>query len=61
MNCFVRLRDAGFEITEVKGLNYMGTAAGEHRFDEAEASANPGVFAEAADCLLLAVIARKPV
>jgi SAM-dependent methyltransferase len=56
----LRLRDAGFEITEVKGLNYMGTAATDHRFDEAEASANPGVFAEAADCLLLAVIARKP-
>jgi len=29
-------------------------------FDEAEASAHPGVFAEAEDCLLLAIVARKP-
>jgi hypothetical protein len=35
-----------------------GVAAGV--FDEAEASAHPGVFAEAQDCLLLAVVARKP-
>jgi hypothetical protein len=35
-----------------------GVAAGV--FDEAEASAHPGVFAEAGDCLLLAVVARKP-
>jgi SAM-dependent methyltransferase len=51
----------GFEITECKGLNLMrrGVAAGV--FDEAEASAHPGVFASAADCLLLAVVARKPI
>ncbi len=35
-----------------------GVAAGV--FDEAEASANPGVFAAADECLLLAVVARKP-
>ena len=29
-------------------------------FDEAEASAYPGVFAAAEDCLLLALVARKP-
>ena len=29
-------------------------------FDEAEASAFPGVFAAAEKCLLLAVVARKP-
>ena len=29
-------------------------------FDEAEASAHPGVFAAAEDCLLLAVVARRP-
>jgi hypothetical protein len=29
-------------------------------FDEAEASAHPGVFAAADECLLLAVVARKP-
>jgi hypothetical protein len=36
----------------------QGAAAGV--FDEAEASAHPGVFAAAEDCLLLAVVARKP-
>jgi len=47
-------------VTECKGLNLMreGYAAG--RFDEAEASAHPGVFAAAQECLLLAVVARKP-
>ena len=55
-----KLERAGFEVTECKGLNLMrrGTAAGV--FDEAEASAFPGVFAAAEDCLLLAVVARKP-
>jgi SAM-dependent methyltransferase len=55
-----KLERAGFEVTECKGLNLMreGCAAG--RFDEAEASAHPGVFAAADECLLLAVVARKP-
>ena len=34
-----------------------GVAAGV--FDEAEASAHPGVFAAAEDCLLLAVVAAE--
>ena len=55
-----KLSAAGFEVTECKGLNLMrrGVAAGV--FDEAEASEHPGVYASAADCLLLAVVARKP-
>src|ERR1700734_647709 len=55
-----KLTAAGFEIAECKGLNLMrrGVAAGV--FDEAEASAHPGVFAEADECLQLAVVARKP-
>jgi SAM-dependent methyltransferase len=55
-----KLERAGFEVAECKGLNLMreGFAAG--RFDEAEASAHPGVFAAAEECLLLAVVARKP-
>jgi hypothetical protein len=46
-------------VTEAKGLNLMqrGVAAGVRR---AEASAHPGVFAAAEDCLLLALVARKP-
>jgi SAM-dependent methyltransferase len=55
-----KLERAGFEVAECKGLNLMqrGVAAGV--FDEAEASANPGVYAAARECLLLAVVARKP-
>jgi SAM-dependent methyltransferase len=55
-----KLERAGFVVTECKGLNLMraGVAAG--RFDEAEASAHPGVFAAADECLLLALVARKP-
>jgi len=51
---------AGFEIREHKGLNYMGEALAQGRFDEVEASANPGVFASPDECLLLALVARKP-
>jgi hypothetical protein len=55
-----KLTRAGFEVVECKGLNLMqgGVAAGV--FDESEASARPGVYAAAEDCLLLALVARKP-
>ncbi|HVB90971.1 MAG TPA: methyltransferase domain-containing protein [Acidimicrobiales bacterium] len=55
-----KLRAAGFEVTESKGLNLMRRGAAAGTFDEAEASAHPGVFAAAEDCLLLALVARKP-
>jgi SAM-dependent methyltransferase len=55
-----KLEACGFDVTETKGLNLMqrGVAAGE--FDEQEAAAHPGVFAALEDCLLLAMVARKP-
>jgi SAM-dependent methyltransferase len=55
-----KVESCGFEVAEAKGLNLMqeGVAAG--LFDEREASAHPGVFAAMEDCLLLAVVARKP-
>ncbi|HEY6429251.1 MAG TPA: DUF4214 domain-containing protein [Acidimicrobiales bacterium] len=55
-----KLERAGLVVTERKGLNLMrrGVAAGV--FDESEASAHPGVFAAAEECLLLALVARKP-
>ena len=56
-----KLSAGGFEVTECKGLNLMRRGAAAGVFDEAEASAHPGVFASAEDCLLLAVVARKPV
>jgi SAM-dependent methyltransferase len=54
------LEHAGFEIHETKGLNYMGDALARGQFDEVEASGHPGVFSAARDCLLLALVARKP-
>jgi SAM-dependent methyltransferase len=55
-----KLERAGFTVTECKGLNLMRAGAAVGVFDEEEASAHPGVFADASACLLLAVMARKP-
>lgn len=55
-----KLERAGFRVTESKGLNLMRRGVAEGRFDEAEASAHPGVFDAAGSCLLLAMVARKP-
>jgi SAM-dependent methyltransferase len=56
-----KLEAGGFEVTEAKGLNLMQRAVAAGVFDEGEASAHPGVFAAIEDCLLLALVARKPV
>jgi SAM-dependent methyltransferase len=55
-----KVESCGFEVAEAKGLNLMqeGVAAG--LFDEREASAHSGVYAAGEDCLLLALVARKP-
>jgi SAM-dependent methyltransferase len=55
-----KLHRAGFAVSECKGLNLMRDGVARREFDEREASAHPGVFAAAEDCLLLAVVARKP-
>jgi SAM-dependent methyltransferase len=55
-----KIERAGFSVTECKGLNLMRRGVETGSFDEAEASAHPGVYAAAADCLLLAVVAQKP-
>jgi SAM-dependent methyltransferase len=55
-----KLRRAGFEEIDCKGLNLMRRGVARGVFDEAEASAYPGVYASAEDCLLLAIVARKP-
>jgi Methyltransferase domain/Domain of unknown function (DUF4214) len=55
-----KLIEAGFDIRESKGLNYMGAALSRGQFDEEEASRNPGVFAAADECILLAIVAQKP-
>jgi SAM-dependent methyltransferase len=55
-----KLERQGFEVAESKGLNLMQRGVSSGVFDEAEASAHPGVFSAAEDCLLLAMVARKP-
>lgn len=55
-----KLRRAGFEIVERKGLNYVGEAAARNVFDFDEASRNRGVFSDAEDCYLLAFVCRRP-
>jgi hypothetical protein len=55
-----KVASGGFVVTESKGLNLMQGGVRAGMFDEAEASAHPGVFAAAEDCLLLALVARKP-
>ena len=54
------LEGADLELVEAKGLNYMGTAASQHRYDADEAAGNQGMFAEIDDCYLLAYVARRP-
>jgi ubiquinone/menaquinone biosynthesis C-methylase UbiE len=51
---------AGFEVVSGRGLNWGGGAATAGRFDQAALSANIGVYADAANCYLLALVVRKP-
>jgi SAM-dependent methyltransferase len=55
-----KLANAGFEVVERKGLNYVGEAAGRNLFDWDEAARNRGVFSEAEDCYLLAYLCKRP-
>ncbi|HVF75080.1 MAG TPA: methyltransferase domain-containing protein [Acidimicrobiales bacterium] len=55
-----KLRKAGFEIVDAKGLNYLGHPASEGGFDEIEVARNNGLYGEPQDCYLLAYICRKP-
>jgi SAM-dependent methyltransferase len=55
-----KLERGGFEVTESKGLNLMRRGVASGIFDEAEASAHPGLYAAPEECLLLALVARKP-
>jgi SAM-dependent methyltransferase len=55
-----KLREAGFEIVDRKGLNYVGVSAAAGSFDWDEAARNRGMFAAAEDCYLLAYVCQKP-
>jgi predicted SAM-dependent methyltransferase len=51
---------AGLIVREVRGLNYAGDSLTAGRFDEAEVAGNTGIYAEAADCYILALVLQKP-
>lgn len=54
------LSQAGFEIVEAKGLNYLPQSMASGRFDPSEAARNLGVFDDIESCYLLAYRCRKP-
>ena len=55
-----KLEDLGLVIREAKGLNYLGLSLARGVFDQSEAAANSGVYAEIEDCYLLAYVAQRP-
>ena len=52
--------DAGLEVVSVQGMNYAGRSLAAGVFDIEEVSRNWGLYHEAEDCYILAVLARKP-
>jgi predicted SAM-dependent methyltransferase len=55
-----KLKVAGFEVVTERGLNWGGPAAAAGRFDEGALARHYGIYHDAVDCYLLAVLARKP-
>src|SRR4051794_5267875 len=55
-----KIERAGLEVTDVKGLNYLGHPASDGGFDRDEVARNTGMFGQPEDCYLLALMARKP-
>ena len=53
------LRDAGFDIVGAYGLGLADESLAKADFDTAEVAAKHGVYAEAADCYLLAYMCRS--
>lgn len=56
-----KLKAAGFDVVDIKGLNYIGRPAKERVFVEEDVARNVGMYAEIEDCYLLAYVCRKPV
>jgi hypothetical protein len=54
------LREAGFELLSVAGLNYAGPIHTREEFSAARVAANCGSFAAIEDCYLLAYLCRRP-
>lgn len=53
-----KFQQAGFEVLEAKGLNYVGQSLRDGRFDIGEAAGNQGLYAEIEDCYLLAYVCQ---
>ena len=56
-----KLVAAGFEIETERGLNWGGPEAAADRFDPGALARHHGVYHDAVNCYLLAVLARRPV
>ena len=54
------IEDAGLEVESVQGLNYAGRSLAAGQFDIEEVSRNYGLYHQAEDCYILAVLAKKP-
>jgi len=54
-----KLEAAGFEIVEMKGLNYAGAADGDVARSLDEVARRRGMFAKIEDCYLLAYLCKK--
>ena len=54
------LRDAGFTVVHAYGLNLADESLARAHFDVAEVAAKHGVYAEIADCYVLAYMCRTP-
>ncbi len=54
------VRDAGFEVAATYGLNHVGACFERGEFDDAIAAGNHGVFSDAENCMLLALVCRAP-
>jgi SAM-dependent methyltransferase len=55
-----KLREAGLQIVEAKGLNYAGKSLAAGRFDPDEVAGNSGLHAAIEDCYILCYVCRKP-
>jgi predicted SAM-dependent methyltransferase len=54
------VRDAGFEVTASYGLNDLGDCFERGVWDDAVAAARHGVFSDADNCVLIALVCRNP-
>ena len=55
-----KLRGAGFDVLEAKGLNLAGRSLARGEFSVQEVATNRGLFAEIEDCYLLSYLCRRP-